>query len=221
MKHGLKTLVLRKTKVIIKTRAIIIKEEVVKESDKRLVVLTKNLGKILIYARGAKNIKSKFIVMTQFSYVDLILRKGSGFYSLNEVSLIESFYNLRLDYDRLETAYFITNIINQNIIGEMDEHESSSFLFLLLQSLNFLNKGISNVLVKSVFILKFLSLNGEEPTIEKNKIITEYEEIELPSNILEAVSYILKSDTKKAFTFKITNLEILESYCVKLLRAYV
>ncbi|MCL2610063.1 MAG: DNA repair protein RecO [Defluviitaleaceae bacterium] len=201
----------------IDVRGIILKEEVVGESDKNLTVLTKNMGKIYIRARGAKKPKSKFMIVSQFAYLDLVLYKGSGFYSLTQASLIESFYNLRLDYERLEVAFFVVKTLNENIIGEMEEVESEAFLFLLVNSLYFLNKNFSPSLVKSVFILKFLQLNGEEPILSENSIITENREVTLPKFVLMAISHVLTSETRLAFSFKINNIELLENLCETML----
>jgi len=201
----------------IKVRGAILKEEVVGESDKRFTILTKNTGKIYVRARGAKRAKSKFIIANQFAYLDLVLYKGKGFYSLTQASLIENFYNLRLDYEKLETAFFITKILNENIVGEMEEGESEAFLFLFLNSLYFLNKNYLPSLVKSVFILKFLQLSGEEPTLTENSIITDQIEIKLSKSILIAINHILTLDVKSAFGFKISDFELLENLCESLI----
>ena len=90
---------------ILKVKGIIIAENFVNDYDKMLVMLTPNLGKISCSAKGARKTKSALLASTQFlCYGEYILYKNptSDVYNINSCDIIEIFYNLRTDLEKLE-----------------------------------------------------------------------------------------------------------------------
>ena len=64
-----------------KVRGIVIREEAMGEKDKRVVLLTEEVGKITILAKGAMSAKSRFGALTQlFCLGDYVVTKGRTFY---------------------------------------------------------------------------------------------------------------------------------------------
>lgn len=188
-----------------KARGVIIKETLVRESDKILTILTKEYGKISVSAKGAKNPKSKFLVAQLFSYCDFVIYKGRSFYSLAQVDLIESFYNLRLDYDRLNTAYQIIKQIDTWSIGEFLPDENREILLLLLKALLKLSKIERDFeLIRLLFGFKFLQLTGFSPQIEGVYFYTEHEKIKLSNEVIYVLTYILESEVTRVFNIRIT-----------------
>ena len=188
-----------------KARGVIIKETLVRESDKILTILTKEYGKISVSAKGAKNPKSKFLVAQLFSYCDFVIYKGRSFYSLAQVDLIESFYNLRLDYDRLNTAYQIIKQIDTWSIGEFLPDENREILLLLLKALLKLSKMERDFeLIRLLFGFKFLQLTGFSPQIEGVYFYTEHEKIKLSNEVIYVLTYILESEVTRVFNIRIT-----------------
>lgn len=215
---------------IIQFRGVIIKESQVGESDKYLTLLTKDRGKVTVRARGAKNAKSKFLTAQMFSYADFIVFQGgvkaSGFLSLTQVELIESFYDLRLDYDRLMVAYDLAKIIDRYLVGTLEDtiepHESAAILWLVLKSLKTLAKGvIDSALVHPIFCLKFLQIVGLSPYVEKNVVYTAHDSIPVKENVGYTLSYILEKPVKDVYAFHVTAdiLSPLSELCQVLLRS--
>ena len=153
----------------IKARALVIHEYEAGESDKRLLLLCKDHGKIMAYARGAKKPKSKFMAASQiFTYADFILTKGPGFYSVAQAEVIESFYPLRQDYDRLMTAYKILETCKKTI---WDNINYDPLLLLILKSFQNLCKDSPNSImtpqqIYCVFIHRFYDFSGVSPQLE-------------------------------------------------------
>ena len=149
----------------IKTRGLVIKEFDTKESDKRLLVLCKGLGRILVYARGAKKPKSKFLAASQlFAYSDFVLAQGQGFYSLAQTEVIRSFYDVRLDYDSLMAAHLFAEVCDKSTFAE---HNLDGLLFLTLKSLSVLEKKTYPPnQVTAVFMLLALSEHGLKPVTD-------------------------------------------------------
>ena len=149
----------------IKARGLVLREYEAGESDKRLLIFCKEHGRIMVYARGARKPTSKFMAAAQlFTYADFVLARGAGFYSLCQAEVIESFYPLREDYDRLMAAYQITEACEKTL---WDNIESDELLKLVLKSLAVLTKGqISPAQVSGVFLLRFFDVHGLRPQMD-------------------------------------------------------
>ncbi len=143
-------------------KGIIIRETASGESDKFITVLLKEHGKMNIYCKGARNIKSKFLASTScFSYCEFVIFMGSKTPSLLQVDLIESFYNLRLDYDTLSYAQYFAEMANKLILSNVNCDDFIRLLYVALTNLTKTNINID--LVKIIFELKFLELMGIYP----------------------------------------------------------
>ncbi|MGL4790498.1 MAG: DNA repair protein RecO, partial [Anaerotignaceae bacterium] len=121
-----------------KIRGIVLKEYPMGESSKRIVVLTKDRGKITLSVRGGKNALSKFLTSTQlFCYSDFVVCKSKGFLFVNQSEVIESFYALREDIERLACSAFILEVVEKTVFEQM---ESKDILRLLLRTMKAMAK---------------------------------------------------------------------------------
>ncbi|MCL1996625.1 MAG: DNA repair protein RecO [Defluviitaleaceae bacterium] len=184
----------------IKARGIIIKETAVGETDKYLTIFTKDTGKLIVRARGAKNAKSKYLTAQLFAYCDFVLYQGRGFYSLTQVELIESFYNLRLDYERLMLAYDIISLVDKYIpTGHIELQESQDILLLVLKAISKLTKKTAvPELVVIVFQLKFLQITGFAPNISNTTSMDNNRQ-----DIAEVLEYIMSCEISKVYNFSV------------------
>lgn len=154
----------------IKVRGIIIKENFIRESDKQLTILTKEHGKIITFAKGAKNAKSKFSHATQlFCYCDFVLFNGKTFLTVAQVELIHSFHNISRDYERLVYAQYILEVCDKILLQNLLQSEditSEEMLYLMIKTLNIMCKEDLNRSLKLICIIfkfKFLQINGLAP----------------------------------------------------------
>ena len=161
----------------IKVRGLVLREYEAGESDKRLVLFCKGQGRLMVYARGARKPTSKFMSAAQlFTYADFVLTKGQGFYSLAQAEIIESFYPLREDYDRLMTAHLVAEVCEKTL---WDNIESDDLLRLVLKSLSVLAKGkVLPSQAACVFLFRFLDVHGLRPQTDTCVVCdTPYQEI--------------------------------------------
>ena len=78
------------------TRGLILREVRYKEADRILTVLTEDMGKMTVKARGALRKNSKTAASTQFlAFSELTLLDRNGFWSVSEGSTIEEFKEAR------------------------------------------------------------------------------------------------------------------------------
>lgn len=175
-----------------KGRGVILKESGIGESDKILTLLLKDLGKISVSARGAKKPKSKFLAGTQlFTYADFIIFNGGKFFSITQIDVIENFYALRNDFERLCYAHYFVELCEKTILENLP---CDDILLLLLKSLSHLSKGrIPVLLIAAAFECKYLQFYGYAP---------EPEDLKISSAAHAALSYIMEAGLNELFQFR-------------------
>lgn len=148
----------------VKMSGIIISENNLGDYDKMLTMLTPGLGKISCVAKGARRPKSALLAGTQFlCFGEYIMYKGANTYNINSCEIIEVFYNIRTDLDKLNYAVEITKIIR-----DVTEENQNSYkiLQLFLNTLYVLSETEKNPeLIISIFKLKLLCFLGFTPRI--------------------------------------------------------
>ena len=74
-------------------KGVVLRAVNVGESDKMLTILSPDMGKISVYANGARNLKSKnFASSRLYSFSEFTLREAHGKTYIGESSLNESFF---------------------------------------------------------------------------------------------------------------------------------
>ncbi len=132
--------------------------------DKRLVILTKEKGKITAFAKGARRPNSAFLACSQpFSFGEFMLYEGRNSYNLVSVDITNYFGELRKD---LEAAYYSLYFCELADYFTHENEDGTHMLKLLYQSLRALNQeSIGRKLVRAVFELKILTVNGVAPQV--------------------------------------------------------
>ncbi|MFL0195824.1 DNA repair protein RecO [Clostridium sp. WILCCON 0269] len=167
---------------IFKTRAITIKTQDIKESDKLVWLFTEKLGKISTIAKGSKKSRSPLFSTTlQFCYGDYVVYKGKSMYVINESSLIDSFQDLLNDLNDLTYASYFCELTDI----AMDDGESSRELFRYLATSFYLirSHAVDIETLARTFELKILKATGYGLNFEYcsvcRKKITSFEYIHL------------------------------------------
>lgn len=132
--------------------------------DKRLVILTKELGKITAFAKGARKPNSAFLACSQpFTFGEFALFSGKSSYNIVSVEVSNYFGELREDFDGLCYGFYFCEFADYLTKENNDE---KNILKLLYQTLRVLSKkSIDPQLIRAVFELKIMALNGEAPQV--------------------------------------------------------
>jgi DNA repair protein RecO (recombination protein O) len=149
-----------------KDKCVVIKEDGSGEYDKNIVLLLKVRGRVTVFAKGARKPKSKFFAGTQlFCYSEFILFEGNGFLSLSQADVICNFYRLTSDYEKFLSAAYFLELAGKMILPSMPAADA---LFLLIKALNALSKDLMDKrLVRSVFEIKFMQMEGYSPQLDE------------------------------------------------------
>ncbi len=143
----------------VKFMGIVIAEENVGEYNKRITVLTKQTGKIVFFAKGARQVQNPLFSGTQlFSYCEFVACIGPTYNALTQVDLIKSFYGISADLDKLSEAVYIGQFMDRTIPHGMEQND---ILKLFYHSLHALEKGkIPAALISRIFEIKYLQISG-------------------------------------------------------------
>ncbi len=132
--------------------------------DKRLVILTKEKGRITVFAKGARRAKNSLAGKTNpFSFGDFHIGAGSSAYYLKNADISNYFMEMSQDYERSCYGFYFLEFAEYYTREGNDELQ---MLKLLYQSMRALLKGsIPNPLVRYIFELKAMVINGEYPEV--------------------------------------------------------
>lgn len=147
---------------MLKTEGIVLSELRYKETSKILKIYTKNAGKISVMAQGAYRPKSKLIASTQpFSYSEYQLQEGRNFYYLSEGDIIDSFYSIRDNMERIVYGFYILELTDKST---PDEEENEKLFLLLEKGLRILSSLEKDYLkFITAYELKYISFLGYRP----------------------------------------------------------
>ena len=134
------------------------------EYDRRIVLLTKERGKISAFARGARRPNSPLMGVTSpFSFGTFTLYEGRTSYSLMSASISNYFAELRTDIEGAYYGFYFMDLAGYYAREACDE---SQMLKLLYQSLRALgNKHLPNRLIRRIYELRTITINGEGPQV--------------------------------------------------------
>ena len=149
----------------ITTQAIVLHTADYRENDRMLSLLSPEHGKLDALCRGCKKPQSPLMSAAQpFSYGEYVLYQSKGRMTVTSFNLIDSFYPLREDYERLRYAACMLEIMQlQALPGE-----GSPKLFLLLaRSLKRLcYMPLEPRAVTAAFLLMDAALSGWRPQLD-------------------------------------------------------
>lgn len=132
------------------------------EYDKRVVILTKERGKITAFARGARRPNSPLLASTgSFAFGTFLLYEGRDAYSLIQANISNYFAELMSDFGAAYYGMYFCELADYYTRENNDEREILKLLYLSLRALT--KKSIPKELVKVSFELRIFVCAGEYP----------------------------------------------------------
>lgn len=180
--------------------AIVIQTLPIGEYDRRVVLFTKEKGKISAFVKGARRQNSCFMASTNlFCFGEFRLYAGRNSYNVVEVNISNYFEELRSDF---EGAYYGMYFLEIADYYGRENSEDKELLKLLYQSLRALCvSSLGKELIRYIFEIKAIVIEGEFPGIPTQQKINE--------STTYAIEYIAASSIEKLFTFTVKE-EILQ-----------
>ncbi len=208
------------------------------EYDRRVVLLTKERGKITAFAKGARKQNSALLACSQpFTFGQFTVYEGRTSYQVNSCDVQNYFVELRTNLEAVTYGMYFCEFADYITRENADE---SLILKLLYQSLRALMKGtIPYSLIRYIFELKIMTLNGEAVQVfecvkcgKKEKLnalslssggmlcsdcqTKDQRVMHLQDSTIYAMQYIIASTIEKLYTFTVSDSVLAElRYCMK------
>ncbi len=211
----------------IKVTGMILSATPIGEYDKRIVILTKEKGKISAFAKGARKQNNPLMGVTNpFSFGEFQLYEGRTSYNVMQANILNYFMELSTDFEGAYYGFYFMEIADYYTKEYNDEKQ---MLKLLYQTMRALASGKFNRdLVRYIYELKTLTINGEAPEVfacancgvkdrvmvfsSKNYglICTECEGIapdgiQVSGATVYTLQYIITSPVEKMYTFAVSD----------------
>lgn len=212
---------------VITTTGIVLSAMNVGDFDRRIVLLTKERGKIAAFAKGARRQNSPNIAVCQpFSFGQFQLYEGRTAYNLQSAEITNYFTELRQD---LEAIYLGMYFCEMADYLTRENNEEVAILKLLYQTLRALAKNtIPYRLIRAIYEIKVLAYYGQgmqvfvcsrcgakEPLVAfwssdggalcEKCAKTVQNGLKMSHSTLYTLQYILSSPLEKLYTFKVSN----------------
>ena len=148
--------------------------------DRRLTILTKERGKISAFAKGSRKPTSPLLGCSQpFSFGEFILYEGKSSYNVVSAEISNYFAELR---DDVESIYYAMYFCEFTCFMTKENLEAGEPLKLLYMTLRALSKpALHKKLVRRIFELRFMAVNGEMPQVENCVLCGREEMLSAPS----------------------------------------
>lgn len=164
------------------------------EYDRRLVILTRERGKITAFARGAKRPGNQLMAVSRpFVFGRFRLFEGRDAYSLQSAEISNYFTELAGD---VQAACYGSYFLELADYYSRENIDGTEMLLLLYQSMRALLKpSLPDELVQIVFELRAMVANGE---------YTEHPPRAVSDSAVYAWEYIISSPIETLYTFVLT-----------------
>lgn len=165
------------------------------EYDRRLVILTRGRGKITAFARGVRRPGNQLMAAAApFVFGKFLLYEGRDAYTLAGAEVENYFREIAGD---MEAACYGSYFLEMADYYGRENIDATETLRLLYQSLRALLKpSVPNRLVKPVYELKLMEINGEYRELPLGR---------LKDSTLYAWQYVLAAPVESLYTFTLTD----------------
>lgn len=196
------------------------------EYDRRVVILTKEQGKIAAFAKGSRRPNSSLVgAVNPFTFGEFTMYEGRTSFTIQSANIMNYFSELREDIVGAYYGFYFLEFANYYTKEFNDEREMLKLLYQTLRALT--NPHIPDMLVRYIFELKAYCINGEGPelfqcvscgnrdrpsvfSIKKGGLVCSQcdadiiDGIKLDDSVLYSMQYIKSSKIEKLYTFNVT-----------------
>lgn len=166
------------------------------EYDKRMVVLTKERGRITAFARGVRRPNSPLLAAANpFIFGCFTVYEGRSAYTLVQAEVSNYFREVREDFTAACYGCYFMEVAEYYTRENLDGSEMLNLLYVTLRAL--MNEKLDKELVRCIYEMKAMVLNGEYPYDVVN-------DTSLHESTRYALSYVIQSPLQKLYCFTLT-----------------
>ncbi len=190
----------------VKVKGIILSASPMGEQDKRVVLQTCELGRITAFAMGCRRGRSALqAAVNPFVTGEFWLIPGKSAYRITEASVMEYFRELASLQPGVYMGFYFLDLVDFYGREGIDGTDMLNLLYISLKAL--LKKQRSDKLIRRIFELKLMALNGDYAPIKEK----------LPEKIYNVCAYIARAPIGRLYAFDLDDegLRLLSNVCDK------
>lgn len=140
-------------------RGFVLKEEPFKDYDKKLTLITKELGKIIVYAFGARRQKSKNLNTTNiYAYTIFTIVENKNYYNLKEAEVKKYFKKIIDDYDDVILSQYMLELMDYVTYENIESENKVRLLYNAFMTIE--KREMDRELIKAIYEYKLLDTEG-------------------------------------------------------------
>lgn len=203
------------------------------EYDRRIVLLTREAGKISAFARGARRTSNSLGAATvPLAFGTYYAFQGRDSYTVVSADIKENFDELSKDYDKVCLASYFTEMADYFSYENMDETERLNLLFVSLKAL--LSDQFESRLVRRIYELRTMKISGVYPNLYSCMICGKKDDLlfydparnglicsschekshagkPISPDLLYVLSFVMGTDLRKLFSFRLSK-ELMDQF---------
>ena len=165
------------------------------EYDRRIILLTRERGKITAFAKGARKPTSALLAAAGvFHFGDFTLYEGRNAYTLAGASISRYFSGVREDLDKSLLASYFMELAGYYGRENLDAKDMLNLLYVTLGALE---QGKMDLrLIRYIFEIRLIAINGEYPVQVAG-------DETLDPSTRYTLTYILQAPLQKLYAFTV------------------
>ncbi|MCI8275515.1 MAG: DNA repair protein RecO [Lachnospiraceae bacterium] len=179
---------------LIEVTGLVLSASPVGEYDKRVVILTRERGKLHAFAKGARRPNSPLIGgIRPFCFGTFTLYEGRSSYTVKQLSIVKDFEEVTSRVEYVYLGYYFLEFADYYSREYGDEFSTLKLLYQALRALS--RDSLDNRLVRLVFELRMMAMNGDfDGACFQN----------LGSTGAYALDFIVNTPVERLFTFALS-----------------
>ena len=178
---------------LLELTGVVLSSMPVGEYDRRIVLLTRERGRITAFAKGARRPNSALLAVScPFVCGKFYLYEGRSSYTLRNADVMAYFNKLQQDLEMLCYATYFTELADYYAKENLVAADMLNLLYLAFRALE--KQQLPNTLIRHIYELRMIVLDGE---------YTERPPIPTGDSAAYAWHYVITSPLQKLFSFNL------------------